>query len=149
MIRLLRMPRGYIDANRYRKNGRLIQMIEFPSMDEVNAILSDLADEIPSDFFIELHGGILLIEPPKMHPDSQTGRPLYIMGEYVRNNLGCQIKIYYGSFKKIYPTASINHLRDALKETLIHEFTHHLEHRAGLRGLEIKDAKMLSDYKKK
>ncbi len=124
-------------------------MTEFLSVEEVGAMLSEIADEIPSAFFDELHGGIILVDPPKMHPNSQVGRPLYIMGEYVRNNLGSQIKIYYGSFKAIYPTASVKHLRELLKNTLIHEFTHHLEYRAGLRGLEVKDAKMLNDYKNK
>ena len=124
-------------------------MTEFFTVEEVNAMLNEIADEIPSPFFDELHGGIILVEPPKMHPESREGHPLYIMGEYVRNNLGCQIKIYYGSFKQIYPNASAKHFREALKNTLIHEFTHHLEYRAGLRGLELKDAKQLNDYKKK
>ncbi len=124
-------------------------MIEFLSIIEVSAMLDEIVDEIPLEFFNELHGGIILVEPPKMHLESQEGRPLYIMGEYVRNNLGSQIKIYYGSFKAIYPTASSKHLRETLKSTLLHEFTHHLEYRAGLRGLEIKDTNQLNDYRKK
>ncbi len=124
-------------------------MNTFPTMERINELLSEIADEIPSDFFIELHGGIILVEPPKLHADSQEQRPLYIMGEYVRNNLGCQIKIYYGSFQKIYTYASEEKIRTELKKTLIHEFTHHLEHRAGLRGLEIKDAQQLKAYRAK
>lgn len=121
----------------------------FPSVQEVDQILSDIIDEIPEPFFEGLNGGIILVEAPKTHPQSQTQLPLYIMGEYVTNTLGKQIKIYYGSFMKVYPDASIESLSALLKHTLIHEFTHHLEHRAGLRDLEIQDARDLQHYNSK
>lgn len=121
--------------------------LNFPSVQEVEQILSEIIDEIPDPFFEGLNGGIILIESPKSHPQSQAQLPLYIMGEYVTNALGKQIKIYYGSFKKVHPNASLESLRALLKHTLIHEFTHHLEYRAGLRILEIQDAKDLQRYK--
>lgn len=121
----------------------------FPSIQAIEQILSEIIDEIPEPFFEGLNGGIILVEQPKAHPQSQTQLPLYIMGEYVTNALGKQIKIYYGSFMKVHPNASIESLRALLKHTLIHEFTHHLEYRAGLRDLEVQDAKDLQQYKNK
>jgi len=124
-------------------------MNTFPTMDRINEMLSEIADEIPIEFFTDLHGGILLVEASKQHAESMESRPLYIMGEYVRNVMGSQIKIYYGSFSNIYAKASESRIRSELKKTLIHEFTHHLEYRAGLRGLEVKDAKQINAYRNK
>lgn len=121
----------------------------FPSMDRVNEILSEIIDEIPTAFFDDLHGGILLDPLKKLHKDSETHRPLYVMGEYARNVLGNQIKIYYGSFECVYPNIKETVLRDLLKKTLLHEFTHHLEYKAGLKGLEVKDAEQLKQYRSK
>ncbi|OJV66583.1 MAG: hypothetical protein BGO41_03940 [Clostridiales bacterium 38-18] len=123
--------------------------LNFPSVEVIENILSEIIDEIPEPFFEGLNGGIILVESPKPHPQSQAQLPLYIMGEYVSNALGKQIKIYYGSFKKVHPDASLESLKALLKHTLIHEFTHHLEYRAGLRDLEIQDAKDLQHYKSK
>lgn len=124
-------------------------MNSFPTMERVNALLDEIADEIPIEFFTDLHGGILLVEAPKKHVESRENQPLFIMGEYVRNVMGCQIKIYYGSFQNIYPHASEEKIRAELKKTLVHEFTHHLEYKAGLKGLEVKDAHQLNAYRNK
>lgn len=123
--------------------------LNFPSVQEVEQLLSEIIDEIPEPFFEGLNGGIILVESPKVHPQSQAQLPLYIMGEYVTNSLGKQIKIYYGSFMKVHPNASLESLSALLKHTLIHEFTHHLEYRAGLRDLEVQDAKDLQQYNHK
>lgn len=119
----------------------------FPTLEKANELLSEIIDEIPAAFFDDLHGGILLVPSEKLHADSQPNRPLYIMGEYTRSPLGNQIKIYYGSFEKVYPSISEVKLRDRLKKTLIHEFTHHLEHRAGLKALELEDKIQLDRYR--
>lgn len=122
-------------------------MSEFPTIDEFHKILDEIAEEIPKDFFRKLNKGIILLPEYKLHPSSKEDRRLYIMGEYSRGITGRGIAIYYGSFKKIYHAISIGYLRDKLKETLIHEFIHHLESLSGERGLEIKDAEDLRKYR--
>lgn len=121
-------------------------MYEFPSLDEIEVALSEIIDDIPKAFFDELNGGIVLFDNFKMHPESKPGKPLYIMGEYVIDRLGRQIKIYYGSFKKVHYGLTLEKLRTLLKKTLIHEFVHHLEGKAGLKGLEVEDANYLKQY---
>ncbi|AOY78273.1 hypothetical protein CLFO_02460 [Clostridium formicaceticum] len=122
-------------------------MSEFPSIDEVHDMLDEIAEEIPKDFFRELNQGILLLPQHKIHPESRARDKLYIMGEYHKNITGRQIIIYYGSFKRFYQEISKERLYQKLKDTLLHEFTHHLESLAGEKGLEIKDARDLYKYK--
>ena len=118
----------------------------FPSTDEFQILLSEVIDEIPEPFFEGLSGGIVMLDQFKFHPESKPGRPLYIMGEYQRNILGRQIKIYYGSFKRVYSNVSLEFLKSKLNEIVRHEFTHHLEYRAGLKDLEIEDARKIESY---
>ncbi|SET52479.1 Zinicin-like metallopeptidase [Natronincola peptidivorans] len=125
-------------------------MKDFPSIEEVHHLLDAIAEEIPKDFYKELNGGILLLPESKEHPQSRSSDKLYIMGEYQRSHsTGRTIKIYYGSFKRAYKEISKSRLYQKLKDTLLHEFTHHLESLAGEKGLEIKDAHMLNRYKER
>ena len=111
-------------------------------------MLDEIAGQIPSDFFRELNGGIILLEKDKKHPESTENYPLYIMGEYQRSIIGRQIILYYGSFCKAYSHLSERRIYGKLKDTLLHEFTHHLEHMAGERGLEKKDASQMQAYRR-
>lgn len=122
-------------------------MKSFPSIDKINNMLNNIAEEIPEEFFNKLNEGIVLLPEYKLHPESRTFHPLYIMGEYSRSVTGRNIKIYYGSFKRVYQGQSKGYIYDRLKETLLHEFTHHLESLSGERGLEIKDAENLERYR--
>jgi len=116
------------------------------TIDDVADLLSDIVDEIPADFFKELNGGIILLDECKAHPAS-TGN-LFILGEYHRrHDMGRYICIYYGSFARLYPHLDMDALRKRLKDTLVHEFTHHLESLAGERGLEIQDKIRLHKYR--
>lgn len=121
-------------------------MSDFPSIDKLHKILEKIVDEIPSQFFYKLNKGIILLPEYKLHPYSKDKNKLYIMGEYSKDITGRQIKIYYGSFKKVYEDVPLEVLKRKLKDTLFHEFTHHLESLAGEKGLEIKDAKALEKY---
>lgn len=117
------------------------------SIDEVEAILDEIAETLPQDFYKELNGGILLLPEAKLHPEGKGD--LYIMGTYHKSyNMGRYIEIYYGSFEKLYGHLSKEALTEKLRETLLHEFTHHLESLAGERGLEVKDAIQMAKYKK-
>lgn len=116
------------------------------TIDDVEKILNGIADEIPDEFFERLNGGVILLEECKPHPQG-TGN-LYIMGEYHNSReMGRHICIYYGSFIRMYRNAPESTLRRKLRETLLHEFTHHLESLAGERGLEIRDRVKLNEYR--
>lgn len=121
-------------------------MSDFPGIDEVQDILEDISQEIPKEFFNELNEGIVLLPETKVHPESK-GESLLILGQYSRSFTGRNIKIYYGSFKKVYRGTSMDNLYEELKHTLLHEFTHHLESLADERGLEIKDEIKLNKYR--
>lgn len=122
-------------------------MDKFPTIDEVHIILDEIVDEIPMEYFRDLNEGVVLLQRYKLHPESRREDRLYIMGEYSRSITGRNIKIYYGSFKRVYRNVPIRVLRKKLKETVLHELTHHLESLAGERDLEIEDHGDLERYR--
>ncbi len=122
-------------------------MKEFVSIDEVENKLDIIAQKIPKEFYDELNLGILLVEDLKLHPKS-INNTLYVLGEYQRSRAGSQIIIYYGSLKKCYSTITESQLDEKLEELLLHEFTHHIEFRAGENGLVVKDEEALEEYLK-
>lgn len=116
------------------------------SIDEMQTILEELAEEIPEPFFRGLNGGILLLPDRVLNPHAKNN-DLYIMGEYITDPaMGRYIALYYGSFQAVYGTLGVERLRGELRETLFHEFTHHLESLAGENGLEVKDREELAEY---
>lgn len=115
------------------------------SIERFGDILDELADELPAEFFDELNLGVRVDPPAKMHPQSKNG-DLFILGEYSRSNMGRGIDIYYGSFARLYGGLGEDELKIKMRETLRHEFRHHIEWRAGERGLEIEDEKRLKKY---
>jgi len=119
------------------------------SIDEVEAMLSDIADELPDDFWTQLNGGVILLPEVKYHPAGMSN-DLYILGDYNnRYDYGRCIRIYYGSFIQVHGHFPPDLFRAQLRSTLLHEFTHHLESLAGERGLEIKDKIQLEQYKRR
>ena len=129
-------------------------MDKFPTIDELHKILDQIAEEIPEEFFRELNHGIILLPESKLHPESRDTDKLYVMGEYVRmaagrHTVSRQIVIYYGSFKEVCRGYSMEAIEEKLRETLYHEFTHHLESLGGEKGLEIEDAENLARYRSK
>ena len=115
------------------------------TIDAVDEMLDEIANEIPAAFFERLNGGVALLEECKEHPQSQGD--LYIMGEYsVQHGLGRRICIYYGSFMRVYANAPEDVLRRKLRELLLHELTHHLESLAGERDLVVQDLINLAEY---
>ena len=116
------------------------------SIEEMETILDEIAIELPSEFYKDLNGGIILLPEIKLHEKDKKNN-LYVLGEYHRNgNLGRFIAIYYGSFSQVYGYLSKDQLKEQLKSTLKHEFRHHLESLAGERDLEIKDAQDIAEY---
>ncbi|MDO5707840.1 MAG: metallopeptidase family protein [Andreesenia angusta] len=120
-------------------------MDEFPSIEEVNNILDDIAEEIPKPIYKGLNQGIVLLPEEKIHPRS-IGESLLIMGQYRRSIAGRGIVIYYGSFKRVYGSLRGEELKEKFRNTLYHEFTHHLESMAGDRDLELEDELEMADY---
>ena len=112
-------------------------------------ILEGLIDELPPIFFQELSGGIVLEDFCKVSPYAQSD-DMFILGEYVVNgSVGRQVRIYYGSFERMYSNLTEEALEEKLRGVLRHEFRHHLENRAGERGLEIEDANYIASYLKR
>ena len=117
------------------------------TFDEVAAMLDEIADALPLALSNDLNGGVYLLPETKMHPESNKQRPLYVLGEYIRHSdLGKYIFIYYGSIMKVHSHLPPAGLKQALKNVLLHEYTHHVEFLAGERGLEIKDQTDLNQY---
>lgn len=101
------------------------------SFDEVGALLDRAAEALPREIFLDLNGGVNLIDDVR-RDDSGN----YIMGLYHHDGMGRYIEIFYGSFAALYPNASAKKLEEELKKTLHHELTHHIENKAGDRTLE-------------
>ena len=119
------------------------------AMEEFLEMLDDIAGEIPREFFDELNGGIVLRPERKIHPQG-IGNDLFIMGEYHHSrNMGRFIYIYYGSYQELYSYMDKEQLRERVKHTVLHEFTHHFESLAGQKDLEIQDAIQIAEYKRK
>ena len=121
------------------------------TFDEIGQMLDNIAAGIPEELFKELNGGIVLLPNTRMHPASSRRQGLYVLGEYHNDRtgyggLGRYIAIYYGSFVRAYEGLTATEMQEKLRETLLHEFTHHLESLAGERGLEIKDQKDIERY---
>lgn len=121
-------------------------MDDFPDIDEVQEMLEEIAETIPSEFFKELNEGVVLLPEHKYHPKSRSDRRLYVMGEYRKSITGSHIRIYYGSFRRTMAGLDRDKIKERLHETLLHEFTHHLETLAGERGLILKDHEAIRRY---
>ena len=115
------------------------------SIERMHEMLEEIAEGFPVEFFRELNGGISLLAETKYSPYAREN-DLCILGEYHRNAMGRQIYIYYGSFARIHGNLPEPQLFEALRKTVAHEFTHHLEDLAGERDLEIQDEEDLWDY---
>ncbi|MCL1863477.1 MAG: metallopeptidase family protein [Defluviitaleaceae bacterium] len=106
------------------------------TLEEAEIILDQIADALPSAIFNGLNGGYVLTAETKIDKNG-----LYILGHYnvEPNGLGRYITVYYGSIAAVYGNMNEHGWRRQLKDVLHHELTHHLEHLAGDRSLEIQD----------
>ena len=116
-------------------------------------IVMEEVDILPEYVHDELNGGVLVDSSVYLHP-GRVADDLYILGTYsVDPILGKQIVIYYGSFVSTLQNEPESVYRDKIRETVRHEFLHHLETRAGLltRGslIEEDDRKMMEYYKER
>ncbi|MCL2570797.1 MAG: hypothetical protein FWE11_00185 [Defluviitaleaceae bacterium] len=115
------------------------------TFEETQEALNQLIDALPPGIFRELNCGVALT-PDTMYDENG----LMILGQYhvQPHGLGRYVTINYGSLQTIHGHLNPENFREKLKGVLYHELTHHIEHLAGDRSLEIKDAvdirKMLS-----
>ena len=120
------------------------------TIDEAQNILERVAEGLPKEFFKELNGGILLL-PDVRRSREPWGESLYTLGEYnVSSSMGRYIAIFYGSFEYVFgANASEETIAKELRKTLLHEFTHHLEHLAGENALEKEDERRMRIYRER
>ena len=104
-------------------------------IDSFYEMLNEVCEELPDDFFRELHYGVQLSEEFKLSPLDEDGTIL-IMGEYTRSRQGNKIVIYYGSFARTCGWMSEEQLKDKLREIVRHEFRHHMENLTGMYGAD-------------
>lgn len=96
-------------------------------------MVSEEMDLLPPYVFDELSGGVLVEERKRLSPDS-VADDLFILGYYTWSGLGKQITLYYGSFMAVLGRGDEETYRAQIRETLRHEFRHHMETRAGEFG---------------
>jgi len=120
------------------------------TIEEAEEILESVAENLPAEFYKYLNGGILLL-PDVRRSKEPWGENLYTLGEYIVSpSMGKYIAIYYGSFEFVFGSnISRERIAEELRKTLLHEFTHHLEHLAGERDLEKEDERRMRMYRER
>ncbi len=119
------------------------------SYDRFCEIAEEETARLPAYVHDELNGGVLTDPSAYLHP-GRVADDLYILGLYsIHPVLGRQIVLYYGSFRASLGEADEDTWRARIRETVRHEFRHHMEFRAGLRKkgtLLEEDARELAAY---
>jgi len=107
------------------------------TFEEAQAALDELIAELPPEIFKGLNCGVSLVQDPLYDSNG-----LLILGQYhvEPHGLGRYVTINYGSLVAAHGYLNPEGFREKMKHVLHHELTHHLEHLAGDRSLEIKDA---------
>ena len=104
------------------------------SFDDFSDIVDEEMNLLPDYAYDELNGGVVVDERPLLHP-ARVSDDLYILGTYTSDPiLGKQVRIYYGSFAATMCGQSDEAVKRQIRQTLRHEFRHHLETRAGMFG---------------
>lgn len=101
------------------------------TIEEYGAIVSELMDELPDEFFRELSGGVIVSESVAI-PDYAQGNDLYTLGKYQIFSRVRQVTMFKGSFDRVYPRADVVEARRILRGVLRHEIRHHLESLGGI-----------------
>ncbi len=95
-------------------------------LDSFTAFADRFVDnEVPPPLLRDLNLGIVVL------PEIKEEGEFYIMGEYVTEELGSYIVLYYGSFVEILRDEPRTAWEENIKETIKHELLHHVEALAG------------------
>ena len=119
------------------------------SIDQVNDLLDEMAEQFPEALFDGLNGGVNLLEEAVPDPEFPEGE-MYILGEYLDDLLGNYINLYYGSFAALAEKEDWDRStwEAELRTTLSHELTHHMELRGGLHALDDRDEAELEEFRR-
>ena len=102
------------------------------TFDEFEQTVREEMELLPDYVSRELNGGVLVDAGAYLHP-ARMADDLYILGTYSNHPIfGKQIVLYYGSFLAAVQSRGDEAVKMQVRETLRHEFLHHLETRAGL-----------------
>lgn len=103
-----------------------------------------IEEEIPEPLLRELHMGIIVLPEEKQdkHEDDQ-----YIMGEYISNEMGNHIVLYYGSFAALFTGEADSLWQEEIRDTIKHEVWHHVEALSGDEQLALQE--MLEEEERK
>ena len=118
------------------------------TMEEYKNIVAELLDELPTEFFRELSGGVVVSEAVSV-PDYARSNDLYIMGKYQIFSRVRQITMFKGSFDRVYPQADAAEAKTILRGVLRHEMRHHWEFLGGIHdasSLEAEDEQKKQAY---
>ena len=100
--------------------------LSFPAF---RTLADRLADELPPDLTRNLNGGILAV------PKRVKRGGYWILGEYVEDLMGRTVYLYHGSFRELFAGEPREVWEEEIRETLVHELTHHVEALAGVDDL--------------
>ncbi|ACB85688.1 metallopeptidase family protein [Natranaerobius thermophilus] len=96
------------------------------NIDEFTEFADHVLDkEIPQVLLRELNLGVCVF------PEAKEEQGYYIMGEYVVNEMGKHIALYFGSFQAILDGESLTTWKEEIRDTIKHELQHHIEALAG------------------
>ena len=115
------------------------------TLEEYRAIIEELMDELPEEFFRDLNGGVIVSEALAI-PDYARGGDIFTMGQYLVYSGMRQIGMFKGSFDRVHPGADKEKARALLRAVLRHEFRHHLE---SLGGVHYSKSLLAEDAQKK
>jgi hypothetical protein len=121
------------------------------TFEEFAGMVEEEVKALPEYVHDKLDGGVLADSNAYLHP-GRVADDLYIMGTYsVDPVFGKQIVLYYGSFQSVLGNAPESVWRGKIRETVRHEFLHHMETRAGMYSkgtLAEEDAGRMIEYYK-
>lgn len=119
------------------------------TMEEYQAIVSELMDELPEAFYQKLTGGVIVSEALVIPDYAKDHNDLCTLGQYQVYSGVRQIVMFKGSFDRVYPQATAAEAKDVLRGILRHEFRHHVEALGGIHdasSLEAEDWRQKQAY---
>lgn len=101
------------------------------------AMADRLMGQVPPPILEGLNGGVSVRRRAMRRPNDPPG--IYILGEYVTDDLGCYVMLYYGSFLALFTDEPDEAWEKEIWDTIRHELRHHVEGRAGVIDLDLED----------
>lgn len=113
----------------------------YPTFAQAEDMLDELVFELPAGIFEGLNCGVSLIQDTIYGTSGLLTLGCY---HYEPRGLGRYITIHYGSMVQAFGHLSHDRFRAELKDVLHHELTHHIEHMAGDKTLELEDERTVA-----